>query len=39
MKFAEVLWVPTIQVARLGAADWYTKVCPLHMATAGSWLD
>ena len=38
MEFATVLWVPTILLSTLGGSVWYTKVRPLHMATAWSWL-
>jgi len=38
MEFATVLWVPTILLSTLGGSVWYTKVRPLHMATAWAWL-
>jgi len=38
MEFGTVLWLPTIFLSTLGGSIWWTRVRPLHRATAWSWL-
>lgn len=38
MEFGTVLWLPTIFLSTLGGSIWWTKVRPLHRATAWAWL-
>ena len=38
MEFGTVLWLPTIFLSTLGGSVWWTRVRPLHRATAWAWL-
>lgn len=38
MEFGTVLWLPTILLSTLGGSVWWTRVRPLHRATAWAWL-
>ncbi len=38
MEFGTVLWLPTILLSTMGGSVWWTRLRPLHRATAWSWL-